>query len=378
MIYFDNAASSYPKPPSVINAVAKWIKQNGANPGRSGHRPAIEAASIVFDTRLALARMFGVKDCENIAFVPNATYGLNILIQGLVDKNDHIITTVFEHNSVLRPLFYMQKTMNIDIDICDVDLYDDNMTINNILSKIKSNTRLVVCTQCSNVCGKVMPIKKLASKLPTDVKLIVDGSQGAGIIPIDLQNDGVDYYCAPSHKGLLGIQGAGFIAINSSIPRSIISGGTGSESANPFQPDYMPDIFESGTLPTPSIVSVYEGVRFIDSYGIGNVYDHKRKLVLYADKRLKSLNNVITYTDTEKSDFVGTICFNVKNKHSDEVAKYLSDNGICVRSGIHCAPLWHKKFGTENSGAVRISFSVYNNANQIDEMIKKLNIYIKN
>ncbi len=377
MIYFDNAASSFPKPPSVINSVSKWIKQNGANPGRSGHNLSIEAASEVFETRLALAEMFGIDECENIAFVPNATYGLNILIQGLLSEGDHVITTVFEHNSVLRPLFYMQKTKKVDIDICDVDLYNDETTVDNIIKKIKNNTKLVVCTQCSNVCGKVMPIAQIASKLPASVKLIVDGSQAAGIIPVNLKKDKIDYYCAPSHKGLLGIQGSGFIAINSTIPKVIISGGTGSESINLFQPDYMPDIFESGTLPTPSIVSIGEGIKFIKSYGIDKIYNFKRSLTLYADEKLKEIDGVETYIDTTKSCFVGMVFFNVENKKSDEVSKYLSDNGICVRSGIHCAPFSHKKFGTENVGAVRVSFSIYNTHRQIDELIKKLNIYIK-
>ena len=228
MIYFDNAASSFPKPTNVVYNVNKWIRQNGANPGRSGHKPSLDAAQQVFDTRVAIARMFGVNDCENIAFVPNATYGLNILLQGLLEQDDHVVTTVFEHNSVLRPLFYMQKIKNVSIDVCDVDLYDDDTTVDNIIKKIKSNTKLVVCTQCSNVCGKEMPIEAIAKRLPKNIKLVVDGSQGAGIIPINLEKSGVDYYCAPSHKGLLGIQGSGFIAINSYLPKPIFSGGTGS------------------------------------------------------------------------------------------------------------------------------------------------------
>ncbi len=377
MIYFDNAASSFPKPPGVIYGVSKWIKQNGANPGRSGHKLSIDAAAEVFETRLALSEMFGIDDCENIAFVPNATYGLNMLIQGLLQEGDHVITTVFEHNSVLRPLFYMQKTKKVDIDICDVDLYNDDVTVKNIVDKIKNNTKLVVCTQCSNVCGKVLPIKKISSQLPSNIKFIVDGSQGAGIIPINLKKDSIDYYCAPSHKGLLGIQGSGFIAINSEVPDVIISGGTGSESANLFQPDFMPDAFESGTLATPSILSIKEGIKFIKSYGIENIYQQKRKLTIYAYEKLEKIDGVKTYINATKSQFVGIAFFNVENKTSDEVANYLSDCGICVRSGIHCAPLTHKKFGTNNIGAVRVSFSIFNNYRQIDELIKKLNNYIK-
>ncbi len=378
MIYFDNAASSFPKPPSVIYNVNRWIRQNGANPGRSGHKPSIEAAQAVFETRLAVSKMFGIEDCENVAFVPNATYGLNILIQGLLDEGDHVITTVFEHNSVLRPLFYMQKTKRISIDVCDVDLYDDDKTVNNIIEKIKGNTKLVVCTQCSNVCGKVMPLKAISKKLPQNVKLLVDGSQGAGIIPINLLESGVDYYCAPSHKGLLGIQGSGIIVINSDLPKPVFYGGTGSESMSLFQPEYMPDIFESGTLPTPSIISIKDGIDFISSYGINNIYNHKTELTKYAYNKLNQLDDVQTYVDATKSDFVGIVFFNVKNKNSDEVSNFLSKNNICVRSGIHCAPFAHQKFNTEKIGAVRMSFSLYNTQKQVDNMIKILNIYIKN
>lgn len=378
MIYFDNAASSFPKPPNVVYNVNRWIRQNGANPGRSGHKPAIDAAQAVFETRVAVSKMFGIDDCEKVAFVPNATYGLNILIQGLLNEGDHVITTVFEHNSVLRPLFYMQKTKRVTIDVCDVDLYDDNKTVNNIIEKIKSNTKLVVCTQCSNVCGKVMPLKAISEKLPENIKLLVDGSQGAGIIPINLLESGVDYYCAPSHKGLLGIQGSGFIVINSDLPKSVLSGGTGSESMSLFQPEYLPDIFEIGTLPTPAIISMKDGIEFISSYGIERIYKEKLALTQYADKKLKEIDGVQTYVDTTKSDFVGIVFFNVKDKNSDEVANYLSRNSICVRSGIHCAPFTHRKFNTENTGAVRISFSIYNTQKQVDNMIKILNNYTKN
>ena len=157
MIYFDNAASSFPKPPAVSRAVGQWLKSNGANPGRSGHKPALDAGGVIFDTRLLVCDIFGVSDPENVVFVPNATYGLNFLIQGLLKPGDHAVTTDLEHNSVLRPLKLLEHR-GVSFDAVSTDLYDDGKTVENILKHIKSNTRLVICTQCSNVCGKVMPL----------------------------------------------------------------------------------------------------------------------------------------------------------------------------------------------------------------------------
>lgn len=377
MIYFDNAASTYPKPPAVGRAVGSWLKNNGANPGRSGHKPALDAGGVIFDTRVVISRMFGVSDPENIIFVPNATFGLNFLIQGLLSSGDHVVTTDLEHNSVLRPLKLLEKS-GVSFDAVNVDLYDDGKTVDNILGHIKKNTRLVICTQCSNVCGKVMPIREISRALPENIELLVDGAQGAGIIPTDIGADGIDYYCAPSHKGLLGPQGSGFIAVCNRIPNPMIVGGTGSESFNLEQPDYLPDRLESGTLPTPVIRGMLEGLKFVESVGVDKIFQHKLYLVRYAVNALKSLDGVITYVDPDKSLFVGTTCFNVKGSHSDDVAAFLAEHDVCVRSGIHCAPLFHKKMGTEKTGMVRISFGCYNTVSEIDAFIKILKKYLKN
>lgn len=377
MIYFDNAASTYPKPPAVGRAVGNWLKNNGANPGRSGHKPALDAGGVIFDTRVVISRMFGVSDPENIIFVPNATFGLNFLIQGLLSSGDHVVTTDLEHNSVLRPLKLLEKS-GVSFDAVNVDLYDDGKTVDNILGHIKKNTRLVICTHCSNVCGKVMPIREISRALPENIELLVDGAQGAGIIPTDIGADGIDYYCAPSHKGLLGPQGSGFIAVCNRIPNPMIVGGTGSESFNLEQPDYLPDRLESGTLPTPVIRGMLEGLKFAESVGVDKIFQHKLYLVRYAVNALKSLDGVITYVDPDKSLFVGTTCFNVKGSHSDDVAAFLAEHDVCVRSGIHCAPLFHKKMGTEKTGMVRISFGCYNTVSEIDAFIKILKKYLKN
>ncbi len=377
MIYLDNAASSYPKPQSVIKGVCKFISVNGANPGRSGHKLSVSAADLVFKTRYNLAQMFGIEEAENIAFVPNATYGINMILMGCLKKGDHVVTTELEHNSVLRPLERLRAMNEIEYDVAPVDLYDDSVTINNILGLLRSNTTAVVCTQCSNVCGKVMPIKRLSKVLPDDVALIVDGSQGAGIIKTDIVADGIDYYCAPSHKGLLGLQGSGFVAINSCLPKAVITGGSGSESDSLIHPSYMPDLLESGTVATPSIVSMNYGIEFIRNMGIDAIYNHKKQLGIYLYHQLKQIDDVVLYTDVERGDFIGVFSFNIKGVYSDEVAEYLSINDICVRSGLHCAPFAHKMLKTEKTGAVRVSFSCFNDKNDIDRLIKIINKYIK-
>lgn len=373
MIYFDNSASSYPKPPMVINAVCNFIKTNGSNPGRSSHRPALLAAQNIFETREKIAKLVGVSNSENIAFVPNATFGLNMIIQGVVNTGDEVVITDLEHNSVIRPVHNLWLEKGIKYKVAEVDLYDDKKTVENIVNCITNKTKLVVCTQCSNTCAKVLPIKDIAMALPVNVKFLVDGAQGAGSVFIDVEQYGVDYYCAPSHKGLMGIQGSGFIAINSSLPKPIVFGGTGSDSNNLLMPDYMPDVFECGTVATPAIISMKKGVEFIELIGVDKIYSHKIKLTKYLHNKLKDMENIITYVDCNKGDFCGVYCFNVKDKPCFEVSEYLSKNDICVRSGIHCAPFYHKKMGTQNSGAVRISFSWYNTEQEIDKFIKILN-----
>lgn len=378
MIYFDNAASSFPKPESVLRGVGDWLKLNGANPGRSAHGLSLEAAEKIFETRCAVASFLGVSSPEKVVFVPSATYGLNMLILGLLKRGNHVITTDIEHNSVLRPLNYMKKYYNVKVDVAKVDFYDDNATVNNILSLLKKNTRFVVCSQCSNVCGKVLPIKLISESLPDDVKLVVDGAQAAGVVMTDISEQGIDYYCAPSHKGFMGIQGSGIVIVNNNeLPKRIISGGTGGDSFNMFQPSYLPDAFESGTLPTPSILSIKYGIEYIESINIASIYEHKKKLVLYLYNLLKDLDYIRLYLDSEKAQCVGVLSFNVLDYPSEGIASYLSTKNICVRGGYHCAPLIHKRFGTTDAGSVRVSFNYFNSFDEIDVLIKEINNYKK-
>lgn len=371
MIYFDNGASSHPKPQCVIKAVGGWLQKNGANPGRSGHRMSMDAAELVYNTRVALGNLFGVTKPESVILVPNATYALNTVLLGLFEKGDHIITTDLEHNSVLRPLWHLQSK-GVEVTVVPVDFDDDENTIEKMLRAVKSRTKAIVCTQCSNICGRVLPVERIAARKPTSVLLIVDGSQGAGCLPINVVQNGIDYYCAPSHKGLLGPQGGGVILVNNRAPRPLVYGGTGTESMNPEQPSELPEHLESGTLPTPICAGMLAAAEYIERVGQEKLYLHKRALTDYAYQRLCTVPKIELYMQPYAQHCLGVIPFNMSGLHSGDVIGYLDNKEICARGGIHCAPLFHRRMGTEQRGMVRISFGFLNTENEVEQLVKIL------
>lgn len=371
MIYFDNGASSHPKPQCVIKAVGGWLQKNGANPGRSGHRLSMDAAELVYNTRVALGKLFGVTKPENVVLVPNATYALNTVLLGLFEKGDHIITTDLEHNSVLRPLWHLQSK-GVEVTVVPVDFEDDEKTIEKIMRSVKSRTKAIVCTQCSNICGRVLPVERIAERKPTSVLLIVDGAQGAGTLPIDVIRAGIDYYCAPSHKGLLGPQGGGVIIVNNRVPRPLVYGGTGTESMNPEQPTELPEHLESGTLPTPICAGILAAAQYIDSIGQENLYRHKRALTDYAYQTLRTVPKIELYMQPYSVHCLGVIPFNMAGYHSGDVISFLDSKEIYARGGVHCAPLFHRRMGTEQRGMVRISFGFMNTEKEVDLLVKNL------
>lgn len=371
MIYFDNGASSQPKPPGVYEKTYRYVKHNGANSGRSSHPLAMEAAESVFEVRNSLCRMFHAESPENIVFMFNATYALNTVLQGSLKKGDHVITTNLEHNSVLRPLYALQKR-GVELDIIDVDLYDDDLTVRRIQKKIRPNTKMIAVTQCSNVCGKILPIAQIAKLKNSRIRMLVDGSQGAGSMPTDFNALEMDYYCAPSHKGMLGLQGTGFIISCHNDLKPLVYGGTGGDSALTTQPEYLPERLEAGTLPIPAIYSLGEGVKFIEKIGVENIYRHKLHLTDVLYRKLLTMPQVELYLDNDKSPACGVLSFNIKGHSSEEVGAWLGERGIAVRSGLHCAPLFHKKMGTLERGMVRVSFSYANHDSEIAHFVELL------
>lgn len=371
MIYFDNGASSYPKPQNVYKNTFEYVLGNGANAGRSGHDMGMKAAEKVYQTRSAISRFMNVDAPENVVFTLNATYAINTVLQGLLGRGDHVITTTLEHNSVLRPL-YLLESKGVRLDVADVDLYEDVKTVNNIARLIRPNTKAIVITQCSNVCGKMLPIREIAKLKQQGIFLVVDGAQGAGTIATDFAGSGIDYYCAPSHKGILGIQGSGFILCRHKELRPLVAGGTGGESQRKSQPLELPDRLEAGTLPIPSICSMLEGIRFLESVGIDAVFAHKCHLTNMLYRKLKQLPQVELYCDCERMVSPGVISFNIKGKTSEEVGEVLAQKGVAVRAGLHCAPLFHREMGTEDRGMVRVSFGFANTDEEVAQFVKIL------
>lgn len=371
MIYLDNGASSHPKPPSVVKAVSSWLQKNGANPGRSGHKLSMDAAELVYNTRVAVGGLFGMEKAENVVLVPNATFALNTVLLGLFNKGDHVITTDLEHNSVLRPLWHLQDA-GVEVTVVSVDFGDDNKTVENILRCVKKRTKAIVCTQCSNICGRMLPIEQLAAQKPEEIILIVDGSQGAGTIPLNVIENKIDYYCAPSHKGLLGPQGGGVLLINNRSPRPLVFGGTGTETFNPEQPVELPEHLESGTLPASICAGMLAGAQYIEEIGQQRLYEHKLALTEYAYEALSRVPGIELYMHAYSGFCIGVIPFNLKGFHSADVTTFLDKHEIYVRGGLHCAPLFHRRMGTQSRGMVRISFGCYNNDHEIDQLVRVL------
>lgn len=358
MIYFDNGATSGKKPLKVIESVNNCLKNYSANPGRSGHDLSVSTAEKVYETRKKAAKFFGAKEPEKVIFTANCTQSLNYVIKGLLNRNDHVIVSELEHNAVLRPL---HKTVN-KFDIAKVSFFDDNETLKNFSDLINKNTKMIICTAASNVCGKILPLKELGKLCrENDILFAVDAAQGAGVLSIDMEEMNIDFLCVAPHKGLFAPMGIGILIANKKIPNTIIEGGTGSESLNLNQPQTLPEMFESGTVNLPGIFGVSAGLDFIKSSGRENIYRYEMSLIHYIYNSLSKMENVILYTPfPEIGKFSPVTCFNIIGKSSDETAEFLNKKGICVRSGLHCAPFAHKKFGTQNIGTVRVSPGYFN------------------
>lgn len=371
MIYFDNAATTGHKPIGVINAVNFALNNLSANPGRSGYKASQQAAMAVYKTRESLSDFFGADGAEKVAFTANCTASINFVLKGVLESGDHIVISDLEHNAVMRPLTAIK---NVYYTEAEVSLNDDTETLKNFKKAIKPNTKMIFCTSASNVLGKTLPLKEIG-KLCKKFGLLfgVDAAQGAGVIPINMKEMNIDYLCIAPHKGLYAPMGVGVLIAQKPIKRTIIEGGTGTDSKNFVQPDIMPEMLESGTVNQPAIVGTSAGIDFIKAQH-GCIYDYEMRLVNRLYNGLKSYDNAILYTNPSnvKGSFVPVLPFNIKDFSSDETAEFLNKNGFALRAGLHCAPTAHKKIGTENIGAVRFSPSVFNNEKQVDLLLKTI------
>lgn len=372
MIYLDNAATSFPKPSKVYDEVVRCMKNYCSNPGRASHDMAIESSLKVMETRELISDLFNIDNPFNIIFTSNATEALNIGIKGILDKGDHVISTVIEHNSVLRPLKTMSKIgVEVTLIACDKAGFINPLDIKD---EIKHNTKAIVINHASNVLGSVQDINtigKIAKKY--GVIFMVDASQSAGCIDIDVKRDNIDLLAFPGHKGLLGPQGTGGLYIGEGLNlKTIKEGGTGSSSNSMNQPIELPDKLESGTLNTPGIAGLCEGVKFIKKIGVANIYKEEMLLIEHLLKELKKLSFVKIYGTKALNNNLAVLSFNIDGIDASRVGEELNEAGIAIRTGYHCAALIHKVIGTEYLGTIRVSPGCFNTSNDIEELVKYL------
>ncbi len=369
--YFDNAATSWPKPPAVLEAMTKCMLEYGANPGRGSHKMAVQASRVLFETRRNIARLCGIKNPVDISFALNTTAALNLAIKGFLKDGDHVICTSIEHNSVRRPLEFLRRKVNIQITYLEADL-SGNIDLSQIKENIQKNTKLFVCNHSSNLLGNILPLDKISEIIkPAGIRLLVDAAQTMGSMSLDIHSMGIDMLAFPGHKGLFGPQGTGGLYLSPDIElEPLIHGGTGSQSEEVDQPLIRPDRYESGTQNTVGAAGLNEGVKFILKETTERVhakeYEHTQRII----EGLSFINGLQILGPEQGVDRTAIVSFNLPHIDSSEVAFVLDQSfQIAVRSGFHCTPLAHQTAGTKETGAVRVSPGYYTTIEEIDHLI---------
>ncbi len=368
MIYLDNAATSFPKPTRVNDEIYRCMTEYCANPGRGGHLMSITSGKAVMEAREIISRFFNINNPMQLCFTKNATEALNIAIRGCLKTGDHVLTTSMEHNSVIRPLKTLERDVGIEITILKGNASGE-IEPDDFKKNIRSNTKLVICTLSSNVNGIVMPVKEIgAITREKSVLFLVDASQGAGTIEIDVEKMNIDMLAFPGHKGLMGPQGTGGLYIKEGIEvRPLIQGGTGSNSENLYQPEFMPDLIESGTLNTPGIIGLGYGIEFINRLELEKLKIYKHELIKKLFDGISQLNKIKTYSINDINKNSGIVALNIEGIDSIELSQILDTKyGIATRAGLHCAPLAHETLGTSDTGSVRLSIGCFNTLEEID------------
>ncbi|MDY3031543.1 MAG: aminotransferase class V-fold PLP-dependent enzyme [Clostridia bacterium] len=364
LIYLDNAATSLRKPPEVYDTLDKFTRRHSANAGRGVSKESMTAVDAIISTQNDAARLFNISESCNIAFMQNATYALNTAILGTLSDGGHAVTTVMDHNSVLRPLHRLGNYTAVKADKNGfVSPYD-------VERAIREDTKMIIISHASNVCGTIQDIRTIAGIAHLHkVKLMIDTAQTAGIVGIDNAELDADFIAFSGHKGLMGPLGTGGLYVKSPQElEPVITGGTGSESEELAQPRTMPDMLHSGTINAPAIAALGEGIRFVMKTGTDEILKHERYLAGLLRSELMNMDNVTVYGSEEG---IGTVAFNINGCGSEETAERLS--GFALRAGYHCAPLAHKALGTDKTGAVRASFGIYNTAEEARALAEAVN-----
>jgi len=375
-IYADNAATTFPKPPEVISAITSYFTDIGCSPGRGGYRRAIEAARLMYNTRVSLAEFFNVPAPEQIVFTPSVTYSINLLLKGLLKEGDHVIISSMEHNAVVRPLSRLVKERGIKVNKLQCEK-DGSLDPLRVKDAINSCTRLVMLNHASNVTGTLLPVYEVGEMLAgTDVLFAVDAAQTAGTEPVDFINMNCDYLAFTGHKSLLGPPGIGGLCISEralSITAPLVEGGTGSRSEQEVQPDFLPDKFESGTQNVPGVAGLSAGIDVIRREGLSKIAKHKRELAAAFLQGLSSIEGIEVYGPLDAAKGTATISINLGGVDNGELSSILEQEyGIMTRSGLHCAPLAHRTIGTYPEGTIRFSFGYGNCTSDIEEILRAL------
>ncbi len=370
LIYLDNAATTFPKPAEVISEVSSILRYRCGNPGRSGHKIAVSATQTVYDCREKLASMFGC-EADNVIFTSNATHAINLALKTTLHRGDHVLISDIEHNSVLRPISALAKRGLICYDIYESS-EDPETLLHNISRLVRPNTAVVCANHHSNICNFVIPIRQIGEFCRRKgIIFLVDASQSAGILPINMKTDCIDLLCAPGHKALYGPPGIGFALFGERfsrpecLPDTFTEGGNGINSADRLMPDFLPERLEAGTLALPAIAGLSKGIDFVRSFPQKRIHSYESKLCSYLRRRLSELDGVRFYHEKNGS----VLLFSVLGCDSETFASCLDGYGICVRAGLHCAPLAHKKLGTPPDGAVRVSFGAFNTERDVRDFV---------
>nr|WP_295732999.1 aminotransferase class V-fold PLP-dependent enzyme [uncultured Intestinibacter sp.] len=374
-IYFDNSSTSFPKAPNVGRAMGEFIENGAFNINRGSYEGAYEAGSAVLDTREMLKDLFNCPNSKNVVFTPSVTYSLNFFIKGFLKPGDHVLVTSVEHNAVMRPLVQMEK-LGVEFDAVPCD-EEGGVTADDFRAYIKENTKAIITTHASNVCGTIIPIEEIGA-LCKEKGLVyaVDTAQTAGILNIDMQKANIDFLAFTGHKGLLGPQGiGGFITSDKleGLIEPVISGGTGSLSDSEEIPDFLPDRFESGTLNLPGIIGLHQALVYLKEAGIDNMRNEKMEITKYFLDQVKEIEGVKVAGKKTVEGRLGVVSIDFEGFDNSIVSFYLSSKyKIMTRVGMHCAPRAHKTLKTFPQGTVRFSFSHFNTKEEVDVCIDSI------
>jgi len=370
MIYLDNAATSYPKPPSVAQAVAAAVTDAGANPGRAGHRLANDAAHLVYDARAAVAELLGAPDPLRVILGPNVTWALNLALRGLLRPGDHVVTTSMEHNAVMRPLRALEaEGVALSVVRC---LADGTLDPERLADAITPQTALVVVNHASNVVGTLLPVAQIAAiARERGIPLLLDTAQTAGAIPIDAAALGIDLLAFTGHKSLLGPMGTGGLVLGEGFDHArlepLVRGGTGSRSEEELQPEFLPDKYEAGTMNVPGLAGLAAGLQWLQDRSVAEIRAHERTVTQRLIDGLRAIDGVKVYGTHDAARQTGAVSCTIAGADVGMVGLRLDeDYGILCRVGLHCAPSAHRTIGTFPQGAIRLSPGAFTTPEEID------------